>query len=152
MEMMIIAVVAVVAFAAVLIPLFRRGPRGVAPDEFEGDARPASPPRRELVREADPVHGEGVIPPMASGPVTPVDAAGSTDAEGIETAGAPVSQTGPASPAQDDGELELEIQRYRAALRAGTVCSKCGQANPAESAFCFDCGAALPRSEAQEFE
>jgi hypothetical protein len=152
MEMMIIAVVALVAFAAVLIPLFRRGPRGAAADEFEGDTRAASSPRRELVREADPVHGEGVIPPMVSGPVTPVDAAGATDAEGIETSAAPVSETAPASHAQDDDELELEIQRYRAALRAGTVCSKCGQANPAESAFCFDCGAPLPRSEAQEFE
>lgn len=185
MEMMIIAVIALVAFAAVLIPLFRRPAGPVESNEFEGDVgapakqagktaggrprksgasgkspasggsagggpaskarRPphgATPPASGSVTEADPVHGEGVVPPMAAGPVSPVDASfGSTGGDGEDAAGA-----------MSDDELELEVQRYRAAVRAGTVCSKCGQANPADSSFCFDCGAALPLAEAREFE
>jgi hypothetical protein len=176
---MIIAAIAIVAFAAVLIPLFRRPAGGTDAGEFEGDAAPAGKARRPAdaksgrkpgakpapkshpktgpkpghagderpsgsrsVQEADPLRGEGVVPPMAAGPVSPVDAsAGSADsADSSDTA------------AMSDDELELEVQRYRAAMRAGTVCTKCGQANPADSSFCFDCGAALPLAEAREFE
>jgi hypothetical protein len=163
MEMMIIAAVAIVAFAAVLIPLFRRGPGGVDAREFEGDTpararKPAgrppadrkhgggggtrTPPRQPpVVQAVDPMHGEGVVPPMAAGPVSPVDAGGAPDPADV-----------PDASAGSDDELELEIRRYRTALRAGTVCGKCGQANPADSAFCFDCGERLPLSESREFE
>jgi hypothetical protein len=180
MEMMIIAAIAIVAFAAVLIPLFRRPAGGADAGEFEGDApapagkarrpadakpgrkpgpkpgpksRPESGPKSghaggarpsgsRSVAEADPLRGEGVVPPMAAGPVSPVDASaeGADSTYSSDTAG------------MSDDELELEVQRYRAAMRAGTVCTKCGQANPADSSFCFDCGAALPLAEAREFE
>jgi hypothetical protein len=39
--------------------------------------------------------------------------------------------------------LEPELSRYREAVRAGTVCGRCGQANPADSRFCFECGKPL---------
>jgi hypothetical protein len=39
--------------------------------------------------------------------------------------------------------LERDIQRYRKALRHGTVCSRCGQANPEGSRFCYECGRRL---------
>jgi hypothetical protein len=146
MEMMIIAVVAIVAFAAVLIPLFRRRVPGADTNEFEGDtgaaAQPAQRESKRAARDAaqadGPTPAEDIAPPMAAGPVSLVDAAA-------------VPAGTPADAATAD-ELELEVQRYRAALRAGTVCNKCGQANPAESRFCFDCGAPLPLAEAREFE
>lgn len=103
MEMLIIATVVVLAFAAVLIPLMRRRTAVDDDREFGGSAAtpaPAAPPRDTIA----------------------------------------------------DDELELEIERYRAAVRAGTVCAKCGQANPADSLFCFECGARLPLADAKEFE
>ena len=57
---------------------------------------------------------------------------------------------GPADAASGDA-LEAEIARYRAALTAGTRCSRCGEANPGDAKFCGECGKALPASEAQEF-
>jgi hypothetical protein len=39
--------------------------------------------------------------------------------------------------------IEAEALRYREALRAGTVCTRCAQANPAGSQFCMDCGRKL---------
>jgi hypothetical protein len=138
MEMMIITIVALVAFAAVLVPLFRRSGRGAAADEFAGD-----------VTEADPLRGKGVVPPMAAGPATPMNAAGTT-----QPAATPVAAdaTSPAAETTPPADVELEVQRYRAALRAGTICEKCGQANPADSRFCFECGAQLPLAEAREFD
>jgi len=104
MEMLVIAVVVVLSFAGVLVPLMRRGRSGEADDhEFAGDT-------------ASPV--------------------------------APVSR----DPALTNDEVEREVQRYRTAVRAGTVCRKCGQANPADSLFCFECGAQLPLADAKEFE
>lgn len=156
MEMFIIAVVAVVAFAAALYPLMkRRGPVGIDEDEFEGTT-PAPPARRAPAIDEQPdadmgadadadvdagvdvVTGEGVVPPMAAGPATPV---------------APVGFTTPAGePAAGGDSLERDVARYREALRAGTICRKCGEANPPESRFCGDCGAALPLTESQEFD
>jgi hypothetical protein len=158
MEMLIIAVVAVIAFAAVLVPLFRRGQHAVDGDEFnmgeppDEGTRPAAATKPVVRRNAQAERevesrpegtaaGEGVVPPMAAGPGTPVAPAGAV----LEDAPA----AGPA-PAPDD--IELEVSRYRTALRAGTVCSKCGQANPADSSFCFECGAQLPLKEAREFD
>jgi hypothetical protein len=39
--------------------------------------------------------------------------------------------------------LESEILAYRAALRAGTVCTRCGFANAGDGRFCADCGRPL---------
>jgi hypothetical protein len=158
MEMLIIAVVAVIAFAAVLVPLFRRGQHAVDGDEFNMGETPAdgTPPaaatKRAVRRNAEvqrdveslpegAAAGEGVVPPMAAGPATPVAPAGAV----LEDAPA-------AGPAASHDDIELEVSRYRTALRAGTVCSKCGQANPADSSFCFECGAQLPLKEAREFD
>ena len=124
MEMLIITLVVVIAFAAVLIPLFRRGTRTGDEREFSTSDAPV---------DADVTAAP--IAPMAAGPATPT-----------------VDTTDHPQQFQDQDELELEVQRYRAAVRAGTICRKCGQANPADGAFCFECGARLPRSDAKEFE
>lgn len=44
---------------------------------------------------------------------------------------------------RDNAALDAEVERYRAALRAGTVCARCRFANPSESRFCADCGRPL---------
>ena len=44
---------------------------------------------------------------------------------------------------QRTARVEQEVVRYREALRAGTICVRCGQANPAGSRFCGDCGRPL---------
>lgn len=49
------------------------------------------------------------------------------------------SRSGAADPGAD-AALDAEVARYRAALRAGTVCPRCLQANPAGSRFCGECG------------
>jgi hypothetical protein len=46
----------------------------------------------------------------------------------------------------DSAALDADVRRYRDALRTGTVCGHCRQANPANSRFCSDCGRALARS------
>ncbi|MEX0906974.1 MAG: zinc ribbon domain-containing protein [Gemmatimonadota bacterium] len=114
MEMLVIALVAIVAFAIVLIPLFRRGTGATA--GYDGAAGTVEPP------EAWPRAGAG----------------------GTQPADAMARSGGDA--------IEREVQRYRAALRAGTVCTKCGQANPAGSIFCYECGARVPLADAREFE
>lgn len=40
----------------------------------------------------------------------------------------------------DEAGLDADVQRYRDALHAGTVCSRCRAANPPGSRFCTDCG------------
>jgi ribosomal protein L40E len=122
MEMLVIGIVAIVAFGVVLLPLFRRRHGVEDSGEFADDA-PSSAP--------------GTMPPVGAGPVTPV-------------APAPVDPA-PAA-ARADGDVEAEVLRYRAALRAGTLCRKCGAANPDGSQFCGDCGARLPLADAKEFE
>ena len=44
---------------------------------------------------------------------------------------------------QRAARVEEEVVRYREALRAGTICARCGQANPTGSRFCGDCGRPL---------
>lgn len=108
MEMLAIALIVLVAFAAVLVPLLRRrGDGSSAPEHASPDAAAAD------------------------------DAGAATPASG-ESAG--------------DEAIEQEVLRYREAVRADTVCGKCGQANPPDSAYCFECGARLPRADAKEFE
>jgi len=48
--------------------------------------------------------------------------------------------------------VEDEIMRYRAAVRADTLCVRCGQANPPGSKYCCECGRTLPVVDVQEFE
>ena len=120
MELLVITIIAVVAFGLVLIPLFRRGPRGDDEREFGAGNVPAA---------------SAALTPIAGGPATPL--ADVTEDDGREVAA-------------DD--VEREVMRYRTAVRAGTICRKCGQANPADSLFCFECGAQLQRGDAKEFE
>jgi hypothetical protein len=42
-----------------------------------------------------------------------------------------------------DGEIRNEVERYRASIKARTLCERCLTANPAKSNYCSDCGAAL---------
>jgi ribosomal protein L40E len=172
MEMVIIAVVAVVAFAAVLVPLFRRG-AGASSDASEFDSpadRPAPKPERQSkskakpspvprpVRGADPEGGAGIVPPMAAGPATPVAPTGATAPDAPAEPAVPGAQrqsrqeaASPDVALEGDDALERDVARYRAALRAGTICRKCGEANPPGSRFCADCGSDLPVDDAQEF-
>jgi ribosomal protein L40E len=48
----------------------------------------------------------------------------------------------------DDASLEAEIAAYRTALRAGTLCRRCGAANPEASRYCAECGRRLEREVA----
>lgn len=43
----------------------------------------------------------------------------------------------------DDHAVNAAVERYRAALRANTLCPRCLRANPAESRYCADCGKGL---------
>ena len=43
----------------------------------------------------------------------------------------------------DAGDLETDIQRYREALVADTVCPRCRHANAPDARFCAECGRAL---------
>ncbi|MGD8276579.1 MAG: zinc ribbon domain-containing protein [Gemmatimonadota bacterium] len=53
----------------------------------------------------------------------------------------------PAEAASDtEPGLRAEVDRYREALRAGTLCDRCGQANAAGSRFCAECGRPLAGS------
>ena len=65
-------------------------------------------------------------------------------------AASPAAPAGGGAPVSD--AIEAEILRYRAAVRAGSVCRKCGQANPAGSAYCYECGSRLPLADAKEYE
>ena len=140
MEMLVIAVVAVAAFAAVLIPLFRRGPKGAEESEFEPVATPTA---GAPLSGTSPGTGPAVSS-RGSATVSSAGMAGATAVPGI------AEGSGTSGGAEDP--LELEVQRYRVAVRSGTVCRKCGQANPAASVYCFDCGERLPLGDAKEFE
>ena len=43
----------------------------------------------------------------------------------------------------DADELDADVERYRAAVAADTVCPRCRFANTPGSRFCADCGAEL---------
>ncbi|MCY4647554.1 MAG: zinc ribbon domain-containing protein [Gammaproteobacteria bacterium] len=57
-----------------------------------------------------------------------------------------------APPAKDAvaDDLEREIAAYRAALRSGTLCDRCGSANVAEALFCATCGRQLESERGEE--
>lgn len=40
----------------------------------------------------------------------------------------------------DDDTIDEAVERYRAALRAGTVCERCYYPGPAHSRYCAECG------------
>lgn len=125
MEMLVIALVAIAAFAAVLLPLFRRRP-GYGDDiEFEN-----IPPERSESNG----HAAGTA---AAGDV------GSDEQPAVSDESRPASA---------GDAIEAEVMRYRDAVRSGTVCRRCGQANPPGSAYCYECGARLPLADAREFE
>jgi hypothetical protein len=42
-----------------------------------------------------------------------------------------------------DGEIRNEVERYRAAIKAKTLCDHCLTANPRDSAYCSECGRSL---------
>lgn len=42
-----------------------------------------------------------------------------------------------------EAELDADVERYRTALREGTVCRECRAANPPGSRFCGECGREL---------
>ncbi|HSK19776.1 MAG TPA: zinc ribbon domain-containing protein [Longimicrobiales bacterium] len=126
MEMLVIGLIAVAAFAAVLFPLFRRRPGFGDETEFEN-----IPPASTVERTAAGAAGTAADAPRA--------------AHGAAGGAAPDAATG-------EDPIEAEVMRYREAVRAGTVCRKCGQANPADSLYCFECGARLPLADAREFE
>jgi hypothetical protein len=44
---------------------------------------------------------------------------------------------------EDAAELDADIRRYREAVAADTVCSRCRAANSPGSRFCTECGRAL---------
>jgi zinc-ribbon domain len=44
--------------------------------------------------------------------------------------------------------VEADVLRYREAMHAGTICTRCAQANPAGSRFCMDCGRKLMNAPA----
>lgn len=46
----------------------------------------------------------------------------------------------------DAAALDTDVERYREALAAGTVCSRCRLANRAGSRYCGECGRALEAS------
>lgn len=58
---------------------------------------------------------------------------------GVETRGAGAG----ALPPLDEAALAAEVERYRAALRAGTACRRCCFANPPGSRYCAECGRRL---------
>lgn len=47
-------------------------------------------------------------------------------------------------------DLEREIAAYRAALRAGTLCDRCGSANLEVALFCAGCGRRLESERGEE--
>jgi uncharacterized OB-fold protein len=54
--------------------------------------------------------------------------------------------------AMSDAPIEEQVRRYREAVRADTICRRCGQANPPASRYCFECGRQLATADAEEFD
>ena len=143
MEMLLVGLVALVAFAAVLFPLFRRKVGAGDEREFEN-----VPPAHNVTSTVRP----GIDTSATPAPAAPnaAKAAGTGHgAGGVPDAGAAAHAAGAGG---SDRDVEAEVLRYRAAVRAGTVCRKCGQANPAASVYCYECGERLPLADAKEFE
>lgn len=48
---------------------------------------------------------------------------------------------------EDVAALDADVERYRQALAAGTVCGRCRFANPPGSRYCAECGRELSSKE-----
>ena len=125
MQIAIIVILALLVIAAVAWPLLR-STRGHHTDAQEFAVQPPSAPAAAPERPAAP----------------DISAAQRTAAR---------RSAAPADAPTGDAALEADIARYREALTTGTLCPRCGEANPVEAKFCRECGKALPASAAQEF-
>lgn len=54
-----------------------------------------------------------------------------------------VVRRSPAPVPRDEAALRAEVERYRAAIRAGTLCRYCNHASPAPARHCMHCGRIL---------
>ncbi len=121
--------------------------------------RPVQPPPPEPRTTPEPtVSPEGPQPPGEAdveelpvsappppGPVQPLGAS-AAGRVGVATASPSVTLRPRESGARAAGATSPEeeaVLRYREALRAGTVCPACMQANPPGSAYCMECGERL---------
>jgi ribosomal protein L40E len=59
--------------------------------------------------------------------------------------GAETLEADAAAGGMSEAEIERQVLAYRAALRAGTLCRRCGAANPAGARFCHECGRRVRR-------
>ncbi|HET9985448.1 MAG TPA: zinc ribbon domain-containing protein [Longimicrobiales bacterium] len=121
-----IVIVAAAAVAAVFYPLLTR--RGAAASGDLDVPERAAPAEGREPRTVDAPRAADTGP----SPAAPA-------ASSAPTAAAPPRTRA----ARADDELEAEVLRYRDALRAGTVCEYCRQANPPGSRFCYECGQRL---------
>jgi ribosomal protein L40E len=134
MEIAILALLGIVVILAVVAPLFRG--RDHYADEAEFSLQTTSSAARSAAAPGLASPGQLAAGAAAASPVAAAAAAAS-----------PVTEAAAVGAAA----LEGEVARYRDALKAGTLCSRCGEANPVDAKFCRDCGHALPASAAQEF-
>ena len=44
---------------------------------------------------------------------------------------------------QSEEEIKQEVERYRAAIKANTLCERCLTPNPPKSNYCMECGRPL---------
>ncbi len=159
MQILIIVLIAAAGVAAVLVPVLRGGAhydvsgdldRPEAPDAEAAEPRPATP---EAPAAEHPAAAEAAPASPAAAPSrnpAAAEPAPSTTPPGAE-AGARTGAAGPIEdePAASDLDFGLPagldglIARYRAAVRADTVCPRCRQANPPGSRYCFECGQGL---------
>jgi hypothetical protein len=95
-----------------------------------------------------------VLYPILTGrsrPAPPPEVAQRARARPRQAGGAAARERGPAggssaaAPASAaDADTEAEVRRYRVALRAGTLCRRCAEANEPGARFCTRCGKPLP--------
>jgi hypothetical protein len=121
MDVVIIVLLVFAALAAVLYPIFR--------------AREESAGARTGIR-----HGRHRAPAAKRRAARPA-------ASGRTPTPATAAVVTPPPPAP--GDVAAEVARYRAALRAGTLCHRCAEANEAGSRFCARCGGALAPEQAE---
>jgi hypothetical protein len=79
-----------------------------------------------------------VLRPLVRSTWNGYDWDGTASARSAEAAPAGSTPTGDGEPG-----LRAEVDRYRDALRGGTLCDRCGQANAPGSRFCAECGRPL---------
>ncbi|HLU25785.1 MAG TPA: zinc ribbon domain-containing protein [Longimicrobiales bacterium] len=125
MELTVAVIIGLVAAIAVVAPLLR-GDRG---------AGRTSAGRQGAGARSQAGVGASAGGPDDAAPASPDDRA----AAAAETAGV-ASATAEGEDALPEDPIEREILRYRAAVRAGTVCRRCRQANPEGSRYCSECG------------